>query len=155
MNLDDIPTLNDWIDINNINSIKASYQFPGIYIIRISDDDCNPITIALLLGNDSTGTISIGESKNVGKRIRQFFRSMNGGRGHSEGNVMYSIYLSTNFNGIHQNHKIQFAARELKNKERAQQEEEILLKHYFNKYGELPPLNHSQPGKHKIWVVDN
>jgi len=113
---------------------------PGIYYIYCYRGE-TPLHIGRLLKKDKEGILSIGTSKNLNKRLRQFIRGSITGRGHSSGNRYYYYHLDyTNKLGTYQ---LKFKFRYYNNRERHSQEAR-LLKKYGDKFGEVPPLNNQE-----------
>lgn len=143
----------DWLDIIFIEDLKDLYEWPGVYKIRLANSRGCPIEIGRLLGKDKDGTLMIGESGKVATRISQFYDAYEGYNWHHyEAETLFLIRYKTKFRkGIYNDCKIQFAARKLNDRIEAKKEEEIMLKSYFRKYGELPPLNRNLPDRHVGW----
>lgn len=137
---------NEWIDIEK----NASYKSCGVYKIRLADLKDYPIEIPRFLDKDKDGIIQIGSSIDTKKRIKCFRSAMEGnGCTHAEGKRLNLIKKYTNFIGRYNNCKIQYSFKKLRNKIEARKEEERLLKYYFIKHGEVPPLNNNLP---KIYI---
>jgi len=143
-----------WVDTLSIKKSKDQYTWPGVYKIRLADADGYPIEIGRLLGKDREGTLAIGESKNIATRINQFNRAQHEGKlVHSEGITLFLIRMTTKFNrGLYNDCRIQFSAKNLKDKKEAEREEEEMLKRYFMEYGELPPLNRNMRDIRVSWL---
>ena len=144
-----------WLGSPVTEKVRDKYRWPGVYKMRLVDKREHPIEIERFLGKDKDGILAVGESKNVTKRIRDFYRAFEGQQfKHSEGNTLFLVRMLTNFmKGTYVDSKIQFSARKLSDKAEAVKEEEILLKNYFIQYGELPPLNRNLPDK-RSWLED-
>lgn len=143
----------NWLDHLLIEEFKDQYEWPGVYKIRLADSRGHPIGIGRLLDKDKDGTLLIGESGSIASRISDFYRAYEEGRlTHYEGETLFLIRVKTKFRrGIYDDCKIQFSARKLNDKTEGEEEEERLLKSYFIKYGELPPLNRNLPDRHVGW----
>lgn len=143
----------NWLDHLLIGEFKDQYEWPGVYKIRLADSRGHPIEIGRLLDKDKDGTLLIGESGSIASRISDFCRAYEEGKlTHSEGETLFLIRVKTKFRrGICDDCKIQFSARKLNDKTEGEEEEERLLKSYFIKYGELPPLNRNLPDRHVGW----
>ena len=139
----------NWVNILSIQELKEPYRWAGVYEIRLVDSGGHPVEIARFLDKDKDGILAIGEAGEVGRRIGQFYKAYEGHSfKHSEAERLFLIRNRTKFErGIYNNCKIQFTARKLADKAEAVKEEEGLLKSYFAKYGELPPLNSRMPDK--------
>jgi len=139
---------NMWIDIEK----NASYKSYGVYKIRLANLKGCAIEIPRFLDNDINGIIQIGSSINTEKRIKCFRSAMEGkGCAHAEGKRLNLIKKYTDFTGRYNNCKIQYSFKKLGNEIEARKEEERLLKCYFKKHGEVPPLNNNLPKKNISW----
>ena len=138
---------NEWVDLEK----NASYKGCGVYKIRLADSKDCPIEISRFLVKDKDGILQIGRSKNIEKRIKLFHGAMEGkNRAHAEGKRLYLIKKYTDFMTRYNNYKIQYSIKELQDENEVRKEEERLLKCYFKKYGEVPPLNNNLPKRYNI-----
>ena len=139
---------NKWIDIEK----DTSYKGYGVYKIRLANlKDC-PIEIPRFLNKDRDGIIQIGSSINTEKRIKCFRSAMEGkGCAHAEGKRLNRIKKYTNFTGRYNDCKIQYSFKELGSEIEVRKKEERLLKCYFKRHGEVPPLNNNLPKKYVNW----
>ena len=138
---------NEWVDIEE----NASYKGCGVYKIRLADLKDHPIEIPRFLDKDKDGILQIGNSKHTERRIKYFRGAMEGkGYAQSEGKRLNLIKKYTNFIGRYNDCKIQYSFKKLRSKIEAKKEEERLLKCYFKRHGEVPPLNNSLPKKYNI-----
>jgi hypothetical protein len=146
-----------WRDISSINNFtKELSKVPGVYKIRLSDSAGRSHPIGRLLGIDKKGVLAIGESANLARRIKEFYKAYIGDKfmRHSVGDRLFLVWVCqySHFKTTYQNNsKVQFIVMKLNNKTEAETEEERLLKEYFKTYGELPPLNSLLPDKHIGW----
>lgn len=143
----------EWKDLYLIDVHWTPYQWPGVYEIRLADQKGQPIGLSRFLDVDVEGLLVIGESANVATRLRDYYRASKGGASaHSEAERMYLIGLKTSFQkSVYKGSKVQFRWMRLKDKAEAETYEERLLKTYFKRFGELPPLNSEMPRKHIDW----
>lgn len=146
-----------WIDIYWIEDARDNYKWCGVYVIRLADSSGHPIEIGRFLGSNSSGIIQIGHSNNVGNRLCQFYKaSLKGKVAHSEGQRLFLIRMVTQFQKkTYKGSKLQFAVKQHGSKEEAREEEERLLKCYFLKFGELPPLNYVVADYTFSWIKPN
>jgi hypothetical protein len=102
------------------------------------------------MGKDKSGILVFGESVNVGNRLLQFLNASNGRRvPHAEGERLFLVQYKSQFQKqVHKDTKIQFTVMQLSSKTEAEQQEEKVLKLYFQDFGELPPLNSTLEDKH-------
>jgi len=143
-----MPRWNEWVDIEK----NTSYKSYGVYKIRLADLKDYPVGIPRFLEKDKDGILQIGSSKHTERR-RKYFRGAMEGKGYaqSEGKRLNLIKKYTNFMGRHNDCKIQYSFKELGSEIEARKEEERLLKCYFKRYGEVPPLNNNLPKKYIDW----
>ena len=135
----------EWIDIKQ----NPNYKGFGVYRIRLVNSKGSQIEIPRFLDKDKDGILLIGRSKDIERRIKCFRGAMKRkGCAHSEGQRLRLIIKSTNFERNYR-YKIQYSFRRLQNERQIQKAEERLLKGYFRKYGEPPPLNNNLPNKDK------
>lgn len=131
-----------WNNIGEIGDVKVFYQWGGVYVLRLVNLRKTPIKIGRFLRKNETGIIQIGKAKNLGNRLNQFYKACMGEyHAHSEGSRLFLIRMVAGFEEIHKNPTIQFNVKLIASKEERASEEERLLKCYFIKFGELPPLN--------------
>jgi len=143
-----MPRWSKWTDIEEY----ANYKGCGVYKIRLVNSKGFPIGISRFLGQDEDGILVIGESINIERRMNNFYGAIKGkGYAHSEAERLYLIKEYTNFKERHDSCKLQYSFTELTSKSQAEWEEERLLKCYFKRYGEVPPLNANLPQKHVGW----
>ena len=143
----------NWKEIWRIDDIAASFKCPGVYEIRLVDRQANATRIPRFLGVDKEGLLAIGESKNVSRRIRQFYRAYSGqSSAHSLAERLFVLlFKRINSSSMLKNSRLEFSCMKLRDKAEAQIHEERLLKMYFKEFGELPPLNSSLPDKNVDW----
>ena len=142
-----MPRWNEWVDIEK----NTSYKSYGVYKVRLANlKDC-PIEIPRFLAMDKDGILQIGRSKHTEKRIKCFRSAMEGkGCAHAEGKRLNLIKKYTNFTGRYNNCKIQYSFKKFESEIEARKAEELLLKCYFKKHGEVPPLNNNLPKRYNI-----
>jgi len=152
-----MPSWTNFEDINRAKELRRTLRWPGVYKIQITDTKGNPRKIERFLGTDREGILGIGNSSNIGDRIVDFFKANEGTYGrHSVGSRAFLIraFMNlqiTNFGrNIYGNSHLMFAAYRVNTKEEAEIAEEALLKEYFLRYGELPPLNSALQEKHNL-----
>ena len=142
-----------WQDISSIKNLARELsKVSGVYKIRLSDSAGRPIPVGRLLGIDKKGVLAIGESVNLGRRIKEFHNAYTAGKfgRHSVGDRLFLVLMCqySRFKTNYQNNSwLQFRVMKLSSKAAAQAEEERLLKNYFKAHGELPPLNNNMPDK--------
>lgn len=141
----------EWSEWKNIKQ-KAMCNNCGVYKIRLVDSQCSPIKISRFLDKDENGILQMGRSKDVEKRIKYFRGAIKGRRySHAEGKRLYLVKEYSNFKGKYNNYGIQYSFRKLSSESEVKKKEEQLLKCYFKRYGEIPPLNSNLPNKEIKW----
>lgn len=145
---------NYWHDIGLIDEYRILCPYSGIYILRLANNQNHPITMGRFLHADKSGVLLIGKAKNVGSRLYYFYKSIIGEKfRHYPGNRLFLISMFTEFQkSVYADSRIQFTTRRMKDVEEATREEERLLKCYFIKFGELPPLNSELEDKLIKWT---
>ena len=129
--------------------LGSEYQGPAVYMTRLVLDG-QPMTIPRFLKNDQTGIILIGNSNNMERRRRQFCTGLSRGEGHSEANLLFILKKYTKVKSILDRYKIEYRFMQLSTKNEATQCEEILIKRYVKRFGEVPPLNSTIPKRYHI-----
>ena len=120
----------------------------GVYKIRLTNSKESPIDIPRFLDKDEDGILEIGNSEDIQRRIKYFRGAAKGKKyPHTAGRRLSSIKKHTSFVKLYNGYKIQYSFKKLQNKNKAMREEERLLKLYFRKFGEVPPLNNNLPKK--------
>lgn len=145
-----------WYDITSTKHVLGNERQCGVYEIRLADSTRQAIPVGRLLGNDPCGLLGIGKSVNLSRRISDFNRAhLKGSLRHSGGSRLFLVWVlhyspiaaSHNVNSI-----VQFRVAKVKNNVKAETAEEALLKRYFYKFGELPPLNSTMPDGRTRWL---
>jgi len=142
----------DWKNIEDIE-MEDIPKSCGVYKICITDSKGEPFPIGRFCKKDEKGTLMIGHSTDIKKRIKDFNDAKEKGHKHSEGNRLCLIKkVVSDFNRIYGNYEIKYKYETINGgKDKAKEREKDLLKHYFRDYGEVPPLNHVLPGA-KQWL---
>lgn len=130
----------------NLEEIKNKVpDTPGTYKIFCYKTKNVPLVIPRLLKKDEKGVLSIGSTKHLATRLKQFIRAMVTHSGHSSGN-RYG-YLDLEDDTKLGKYQLKFSFREEKNYKFSESKKQIM---YALKFGELPPLNNKEP-PHKHW----
>lgn len=141
-----MPIWTKWKDIIE----NPDYTGCGVYKIRLVDSESYPLNIPRFLDTDKEGILQIGRSENIERRIKAFRGAKEGRKyDHAEGKRLNRIMKCPNYEKRKNNCKIEYSFQKLLNKSKAKTEEERLMKCYFKKYGEVPPINNNLPGKDK------
>jgi hypothetical protein len=143
-----------WEPFHSVDELKLLGWVPGVYAIRLFNyRKQKPEPISRLIGEDESGILQIGVSKKLGKRLVKFFNSCyNGAHSHSEGERMCLIRLLTQFEElVYPESSLQYCTKWTHDISQAKLEEEKLLKGYFKRFGELPPLNSNVGNQHIRW----
>ncbi len=134
-----------WTDWHQLTDIAAGRfakvpSSPGAYVISLR----TPLNRAL--ATDNHGVLEVGESANLCRRIRAFWRCATGEapRGHSAGYRYHRFGFSSRFPPDRL--WVRWAATE--SKEAAHTLESQQLTRYLKRFGELPPLNSQLNWRH-------
>ncbi len=129
-----------WIQSEIDNETK--YEGAGVYQILLFRNQ-KPVPIHRLVGTDMEGVLALGHTKNIETRRKQFRRSSEAERGHSEGIQWWLVrrFHKPGFEGT----EVKFKYTRLGSKPEAEKEEARQIKAYSEKHGEAPPLNGSIP----------
>jgi len=129
-----------YIKLSSENFSEQLPQKPGLYKIIALDRNAIPEMICRVCGNDPSGVLYIGQSskQSIQHRIGDFWKAHNNeymSDAHS-GAKTYASSKKINSRYVFDNLVVWF--EECTYPEKRETEE---LKSYFDKYGELPPLN--------------
>jgi hypothetical protein len=144
-----------WDHLVRIDELKFMYSWRGVYAIRLIDAPSGkPIPIGRFLGINESGILLIGVSNDLGRRLHDFYYScLEDRRTHSEGSRLFLVRFMTQFEGeIYPDASMQFGVKRILDEEQAKHEEERLLKSYFRRFGELPPLNTRMEKQRVTWT---
>lgn len=121
---------------------------PAVYRIRLLASG-SVAALLRLLGNDSDGIVNIGTTKSMESRRRQFTSGIAKCSGHSAGNLVWYLNDRTRFLQAYSDATFEYAYRCFPTEEGANEFEETLIKAYFRRFGEVPPLNSSIPKRYE------
>ena len=130
-----------WISLPDIHT--ACSKKDGAYIITLPQRG----SIARFLGVDSNCIVTIGSTKNLNERRKQFLVGLSSLEGHSAGNLFNIINTACRL-GI-QSTAFQFDYCEQETKEQALELESDLTAEYMIHFGEAPPFNSVIPKRKK------
>lgn len=126
---------------------KTEHTKPTVYKVRLVRKG-NPVLINRFLGKDEGGILFIGSTENMERRRDQFERGLERIHGHSGANLLHLLRENAGF-------KLEIDRLEYRfkrmSKKRIKVGEEMLIKEYVRKYGEVPPLNSAIPNKRGSW----
>ena len=94
--------------------------------------------------------IVIGVSKNMENRRNDFLAGVKRGKGHSEGNLFYLIDKYAGLKKKLESFEVEYTFQPKNTRKAAAISEEMLIKHYAKRFGEVPPLNSVLPGRYRI-----
>ena len=142
---------NDWTDWLDIE-VSANFRKPAVYKVRLIDSDGNRCKLARLLKVDKEGTMCIGHTGDMEQRRKQFLTALKKAYGHSSMNLVYYLWkYSSIFREKFKSAKFQYSFCRCSSVYKAKNCESDLIKSYFKKFGEVPPLNSSIPNRYKDW----
>lgn len=133
------------------NSIerKSDYFGSAVYKVRLLAGG-EVVELPRFLRHDRSGILQIGVSGSFEKRRRQFVRGLASGRGHSEGNMLHILERRSALLQIFSGCSYEIAFVQMSGRDEALAEEETLIKRYFTRFGEVPPLNTQLPNRY-LW----
>ncbi len=141
-------TWTKWTDITEVQSKKETFNYLGIYQIRIATKKGEPISIGRLARVDKSGILYIGRSgfhnkRSLSVRINEFVKK------YHSGGITYSkaepiLDLLPRFLKRHLQVRAKIITdRKYIIKEKIIAAESEALKKYFEQFAELPPCNSS------------
>lgn len=108
-------------------------------------------TIPRIAGEDSDGTLVIGQTNNLEVRFSQFVSGVEKASGHSEANLLhYLFWKSRSFSNKYIGNKIVFHYLLTPGKDLDEKERDNII-WYIKRYGEPPLLNRSIPKRYCDW----
>lgn|SRR5579875_480418 len=120
------------------NWTKKLHRKPGIYKLLVLGKDGKPKRLSRVGGVDSTGLLYIGQHQRVRDRLRAIRRKL------CEGNKKIGPMPAETYCASQKWRTIappMQLAYQFKHCDKPCKEEARLLKRYFSKFGEVPPLN--------------
>jgi hypothetical protein len=139
---------NKWTDWFSIDD-KCDYQEAAVYKVRLANANGNAYTLERLLKADKKGIMCIGHTSKMKQRRAQFVSAIKRASGHSEMNLVYYLEHCTGFKKKFKNSQFQYCFRKCSNVAKSKSEEEQLIKAYFKRFGEVPPLNSAIPNRYE------
>jgi hypothetical protein len=119
---------------------KKDFGYPGVYrliALETEGDISKPATLNRVCGQDDSGTLYIGESMDLGRRLNQLRRSAGHRREGSHGAIgMLRQITGLNYPAAKLGVALLFTGAHTKSIERD------LLWAYMNTFGDTPPLNY-------------
>ena len=109
-----------------------------------------PVSLARLLGRDTSGVLAIGEAGNLEKRRKQFLRGLRTGAGHSEADLIWLLTLTGRAERLFTGTALEYRFRSAPNKQAATDFEKKAFWSYVRRFGEVPPFNSSFPGRRAL-----
>lgn len=138
---------NNWEKLDS----KCDHAAAAVYEFRLVSEKSQPYKFPRWFAVDKNGILSIGETGDMQKRLKQFINGFNRCNGHSEANLLFLINKHCSLNDIFSNYEIEYRYIPVSSKEYAKQCEEILIKDYVKSFGEVPPLNSAIPKRYGEW----
>lgn len=144
--------MSDWSELKDFDNL-TDYNGNGVYKILLYENEETPTCIPRFLGEDENGILMIGKSKNIKKRLNYFIRAACGrSYSHAEGKRLSIIKNECpEYKSDFDNYELFYCFKRLDSDKEMDKEEEILLKCYFKRFGEIPPLNNNLPNRDKEW----
>ena len=122
-------------------------RVPGVYILKCVDKDNKYISIPRLLNNDDNGTLYIGSSGDVVKRVGSLAKSIFAAVGVENYKDFSSHPLGHKYKNKNIIKKFPYCGLcvEVMPLKTAHEKEATLLKEYEDAFGEAPPFNEGRP----------
>jgi hypothetical protein len=121
-----------WRDISSTQQSGDLSDRPGVYKIRLADSQGHQIPIERFLGKDSEGLLTIGESKHLRTRVKEFEGGWSKGRfGRSTtGDRLFLalVFKQSYWKSRYRNPLLQVSVMKVSSKKQAQKQEENCLK---------------------------
>ena len=136
-----------WSPWKNITE-SSRYDGCAVYEVRLVNKEDHPVIINRFLGTDKEGILAIGMTTNMERRRKQFIYGENRCRAHSEGNLLFLLKEYSRFKTKYNRTRYQYRFQKVKTRDDAKKKEKKLIKDYFKKYGEVPPLNSAIPDRY-------
>ncbi|ADN02638.1 hypothetical protein [Spirochaeta thermophila] len=137
-----------WRPVDEIPSHRLP-DTPSVYCLRLVDGAGRPVPIPRFLATDEEGILHIGRARSIRRRLLRFHEAMRRRRArHAEGKLAF--FLMRNVEAFARRIEegewaLQYSYAGLSTPSEAKREEERLLKCYFRRFGEVPPLNRELP----------
>jgi hypothetical protein len=120
---------------------------PAVYQFRLMNDGV-PFVINRLLGSDEDAILTIGKTKNMEARRKQFACGLEKCYGHSEANLLYLLINYSRLKRVVSKPSVEYRFTKRETDQLAIEHEAALLRAYIVRHGELPPLNSILPDRY-------
>ena len=120
---------------------------PAVYRVRLYLGK-KPASLSRFLNVDDKGMLCIGMTSNMEDRRSQFEQGVSGKPKHSEARLLYRLETSTNLTRCYPQREYQYSFKPVRTEARAKRLEQLLIKQYVKKHGEVPPLNSAIPDRY-------
>lgn len=127
--------------------IDPEHAGPAVYQFRLVEADA-PVRLGRMLGVDQDGILVIGCTTNMLNRCYQSRSGWRKASGSSTMNWLYYIERHTPFRDHHPTARFEYRFAVAESEAQVVEWEERLLKSYFRRFGELPPLNAIMPNRY-------
>ena len=138
---------NNWEELDS----KCNHADAAVYEFRLVSEKSLPYKFPRWFAIDNNGILSIGETGDMQKRLKQFINGFNRCNGHSEANLLFLINKYCGLTNAFPNYKIEYRYMPVSSKGAAKKFEESLIKDYVKFFGEVPPLNSAIPKRYGEW----
>lgn len=128
-------------------SKPTGHRGPAVYAVRVINREA-VVPIPRFLGVDREGLLTIGMTRNLERRRRQFIRGSNKGRGHSAANLL--CFLSK-FGALKRCFRVpsyELSFRRTSDERQARLWEAEMTREYLVRFGEGPPLTSVIPDRY-------
>jgi len=135
---------------------------PGVYKVAAFDETKGAyFMFPRLLDNDDGGILCIGKARVLPTRLDQFLRSFDQrGTGkryclHSEANLLRMLHSFTAFAEVFRKCKLHVFYCILTDGRTLHEQECHAFREYVERFGEVPPVNASFPGRYTTWPASD
>ena len=126
---------------------STGYKGPAVYAVRLLDNGV-VVPIDRFLDTDYNGVLTIGMTTNLDRRRSGFVRGYTKGRGHSAANLLFALKLCEAYGRRFKAPSFEIAFEPIADEADARQREAKLIREYFERFGEIPPLSSAIPNKY-------
>jgi len=132
-----------WADIDT----PAGVDSPGVYLVRVAHGG-KAMPVQRFLNFDPLGVINIGCTTSIEQRRRQFVAGRDTCNGHSCANLLWYMRSYCRTSSLERGLRLQFVFAAAATKTAAEETENRLIKSYYKRHGEVPPLNSAIPDRY-------
>jgi hypothetical protein len=126
----------------------TDYTGPALYRIRLARMR-KPLPIERFLTTDKTGILAVGIAASMETRRKDFLTGLKNCSRNPEGSLLHLIEVHSIFNRKYRKCVYEYSFVKMRSRFDAHVAERKLVKAYFKKFGEVPPMNSALPGRNE------